>query len=251
MKCCCVPYCKNGRVLKYTKQIKFYFFPKAFDEESASRRSKWIKAVNKINPNGSAWEPRQYTQICSQHFVSNEASEDPDSPSYIPTLRLSQTVVVAYNHVRPKSAQTSLSNTTLTPSASSSSLSTISPKKLRQHSVTQLNNNSSSSINNNNNDVFLHQQPQQQQQMTLSSSDHQSQMNRNLLLTDEDTKLIALQTSANINRLSTMIYLFIITNKGVAVSMQSVFFFVQKNNNFQAQIFKMRLENIKVVMPCL
>ncbi|KAK0077976.1 hypothetical protein PV326_009675, partial [Microctonus aethiopoides] len=35
---------------------------------------------------GTAWLPKAWDCICSEHFVGNKKSSDPSSPSYAPTI---------------------------------------------------------------------------------------------------------------------------------------------------------------------
>ncbi|KAK0156793.1 hypothetical protein PV328_012303, partial [Microctonus aethiopoides] len=79
--CCCVPgCCIDGDLSK----IKFYRFPtRGYNLE---KRAKWIKALKRVNADGSLWEPSSRSRICSQHFVEGKKSEHPNGPAYIPTI---------------------------------------------------------------------------------------------------------------------------------------------------------------------
>ena len=46
----------------------------------------WVKAISRINPDGSPWLPSPYTVICGLHFINGEPSNIADSPDYIPTI---------------------------------------------------------------------------------------------------------------------------------------------------------------------
>ncbi|KAJ8981521.1 hypothetical protein NQ317_011757 [Molorchus minor] len=79
---CCVVNCRNKQ--SNTKNISFYSF--STKPHKAEQREKWIKAVRRINADGSLWQPNKYTKICSAHFIDNVKSEHPLSPSFVPTI---------------------------------------------------------------------------------------------------------------------------------------------------------------------
>ncbi|XP_077546035.1 uncharacterized protein LOC144158770 [Haemaphysalis longicornis] len=81
---CCVVGCHNHSKNTQEPPVKFYRFPsKVFDEE---RRRAWIRAVRRVNPDGTPWEPKKWTTICSHHFVDNCKNDSAEHPSYIPTV---------------------------------------------------------------------------------------------------------------------------------------------------------------------
>ena len=79
MPSCCVVGCTN-RTSK-NPSLKFYRFP-----AEAIRRSKWVRAVNRVRPDGSLWEPGHGDRICSSHFTSGEKVDDPLHPGFCPSL---------------------------------------------------------------------------------------------------------------------------------------------------------------------
>ena len=52
-----------------------------FLDSDPERRSKWIATISREN-----WQPNEYSWLCSEHFVSDEKSNNPLAPDYIPTL---------------------------------------------------------------------------------------------------------------------------------------------------------------------
>ena len=63
VKSCCAVGCRNT----YNKGngIKFYRFP-----ANPEKRARWVAAVNRKD-----WIPKDYSWICSQHFVTGERSK--------------------------------------------------------------------------------------------------------------------------------------------------------------------------------
>ena len=61
--------------------MKFYRFPK---EEK--RCKDWISKVNRVGPRDSIWNPSKAAKLCSEHFIGGAKSDDPNNPSYLPTL---------------------------------------------------------------------------------------------------------------------------------------------------------------------
>eukprot|EP00094_Tigriopus_californicus_P010410 TCALIF_10042-PA protein Name:"Protein of unknown function" AED:0.01 eAED:0.01 QI:102/1/0.66/1/0/0/3/0/410 len=61
--------------------VKLYRFPIQED-----RRKQWLRALKRLRPDRTPWQPGQSARICSLHFQDNEKSDDPASPSYIPTI---------------------------------------------------------------------------------------------------------------------------------------------------------------------
>ena len=96
-KTCCVVGCHHSE-RKKPENVIFYCFPSRkigliYENE---RRQKWIKAVNRINPDGTPWEPNNDSRICSEHFAGGRRSTIIESPSYIPSI-------FPTNHVEKKS----------------------------------------------------------------------------------------------------------------------------------------------------
>ncbi|XP_044753196.1 uncharacterized protein LOC123312775 [Coccinella septempunctata] len=83
---CCVVGCHNG-YYNTDNSIKFYSFPKKWFEKE--RRQTWINSVRRVSAGPSTskeWQPKDFHKICSAHFVGNVKSNDPESPSYNPTI---------------------------------------------------------------------------------------------------------------------------------------------------------------------
>uniref|UniRef100_A0A0A9X794 THAP domain-containing protein 11 n=1 Tax=Lygus hesperus TaxID=30085 RepID=A0A0A9X794_LYGHE len=78
---CCVPGCGN----MYTNSnVTLYSFPgKPYELE---RKYRWVQAVNRLNADGSLWEPSKYSKICSHHFVGGQMSNIADHPAYVPSI---------------------------------------------------------------------------------------------------------------------------------------------------------------------
>lgn len=62
--------------------IKFYSFSKKHPEQT----EKWIIAINRLGDGKKMWQPTLSARICSEHFLGNQKSFDPDSPSFVPTI---------------------------------------------------------------------------------------------------------------------------------------------------------------------
>lgn len=83
---CCVVGCHNNSKNAQKKEppVKFYRFPGKWYQEE--QRKAWINAVRRVNPDGTAWQPKEWSRICSNHFVDGCKSDKSDHPSYIPTI---------------------------------------------------------------------------------------------------------------------------------------------------------------------
>nr|XP_037290021.1 uncharacterized protein LOC119184971 [Rhipicephalus microplus] len=79
---CCVVGCHN--LERRDKSVKFYRFPGKWYQRE--QRRAWTEAVRRVNPDGTPWEPRDNTRICSDHFVGKKKSNAVDHPAYIPTI---------------------------------------------------------------------------------------------------------------------------------------------------------------------
>jgi len=77
---CCVVGCNH--VSKNEKNLHFYRFPK----KNKKQVDQWVKAVKRINSDGSRWQPSDSSRICSSHFANGEKSDNPGHPSYGPTI---------------------------------------------------------------------------------------------------------------------------------------------------------------------
>ncbi|KAK5603149.1 hypothetical protein CRENBAI_000145 [Crenichthys baileyi] len=82
MSFCCVSGCNN----RYTPgtSIRFYRIPGGSRQFQVNRRRLWIEAIQRAN--GSSSEIGADVRICGAHFVTGEASTDPDRPNFVPTL---------------------------------------------------------------------------------------------------------------------------------------------------------------------
>jgi len=81
MGVCCVVGCSRNTV-KDKGVVGFYRFP----SRNLERRGLWIKAVKRINEDGSEWKPSANTRICSDHFVNGESHPSRTHPSYVPSI---------------------------------------------------------------------------------------------------------------------------------------------------------------------
>lgn len=80
---CCVVGCTNTEE-KAAGGAKFYSFPAR--EHEKERKRAWVAAVNRLDSDGTAWEPTKYSRICSEHFVGGAKSNHPHHPAYIPSV---------------------------------------------------------------------------------------------------------------------------------------------------------------------
>ena len=79
-KYCSAVGCQNCQNRDGKRGVKFYRFPK--NEE---RCKKWIIKVNRLE-NGTLWNPRKHSRLCSEHFIGGAKNDDPSSLSYLPSL---------------------------------------------------------------------------------------------------------------------------------------------------------------------
>ncbi|PWA31685.1 hypothetical protein CCH79_00006467, partial [Gambusia affinis] len=79
---CCVAGCHNRYYPGST--IRFYRVPSGNRQFQVQRRRLWMEAIQQAN--GSSSEIRADARICGVHFISGEASTDPDRPNFVPTL---------------------------------------------------------------------------------------------------------------------------------------------------------------------
>ena len=73
-KSCCAVGCTTS--FTKGKPIHFYCFP-----DDPARSARWILAVNR-----KEWTPNENSGICSEHFVSDEKSNDSLSPDFMPSI---------------------------------------------------------------------------------------------------------------------------------------------------------------------
>ncbi|XP_059098036.1 uncharacterized protein LOC131892260 [Tigriopus californicus] len=86
---CCVVLCHHNQKRDGKLGISFFRFPK-----NDPQRDLWLKAVRRKNSDGTPWIPNKEARICSAHFYLGKRSDDPDSPSFVPTVLPHKTVKV-------------------------------------------------------------------------------------------------------------------------------------------------------------
>ncbi|XP_075526053.1 uncharacterized protein LOC142557807 [Dermacentor variabilis] len=79
---CCVVNCHEREGLN--NNVQFYRFPSRSYE--GERRERWIRAVQRVGPDGGMWQPSENSRICSRHFVGNRKSNIADHPAYVPSV---------------------------------------------------------------------------------------------------------------------------------------------------------------------
>ncbi len=62
---CCVLGCDSTK-----DRVKLF----AFSTKDLEQRELWIKAVNRVNPDGSIWRPKLHSRVCSRHFTKGTPS---------------------------------------------------------------------------------------------------------------------------------------------------------------------------------
>ena len=78
---CCVPDCSTT-----TSVPPFFNVPSP--AKNPEQRELFLKAIDRVNPDGSCWDPKPGMEICSRHFVSGKPSPTRNSPDYYPTKYL-------------------------------------------------------------------------------------------------------------------------------------------------------------------
>ena len=79
----CVVGCSNRHSTSAGCGKSFFRFP-----VSESRRSKWVAAIRRVEPNGKLWYPSRNDRVCFDHFHSGNPSADPSHPDYTPSLKM-------------------------------------------------------------------------------------------------------------------------------------------------------------------
>ncbi|XP_050714882.1 THAP domain-containing protein 5-like [Eriocheir sinensis] len=83
-KNCAAVGCTNHNMMAH-KKLSFCIFPNK--KKQPERWRKWVKALNRVNHDGSDWQPGgKYVYLCSEHFMTGKPSPDPDHPDYLPTV---------------------------------------------------------------------------------------------------------------------------------------------------------------------
>ena len=90
---CCVVGC-HRETIRDKDNVNFFRFPTG--RRNPEKRQLWIKAVNRKNDDGSDWEPKEWTRICSDHFVGEKHREETNHPDYKPSI-------FPTSHIRPSS----------------------------------------------------------------------------------------------------------------------------------------------------
>lgn len=85
---CCVFKCHNSKYRDASRGVKFFPFP----HKDNDRFLRWCVAVNRKDNKGKFWLAKKCSRICSEHFYEGKASEDPLSPSYVPSIWLSSRI---------------------------------------------------------------------------------------------------------------------------------------------------------------
>ncbi len=64
------------------RDVHFYGFPK----KNKDKADAWVRSIKRVKPDGTPWIPSKNSKVCSSHFIDNKKSDDPTSPSYLPTI---------------------------------------------------------------------------------------------------------------------------------------------------------------------
>jgi hypothetical protein len=54
--------------------------------ENVDQRNLWINAISQCNEDGSLWQPKVHTQVCSLHFVTGKQNQRQNHPDYSPSI---------------------------------------------------------------------------------------------------------------------------------------------------------------------
>ena len=79
---CAVQHCHN-RVDR--DPVRFFVIKRKNEHQT----NLWVKAINRLQSDGTPWKPNKASAICSAHFVGDGFSKDPNHVDYVPTLFLS------------------------------------------------------------------------------------------------------------------------------------------------------------------
>ncbi|XP_034551936.1 zinc finger protein 652-like [Notolabrus celidotus] len=79
---CCVSGCSNQQ--SSNRAVKFYRISSGYSTCQANRRRLWLKAIQQVN--GSSDGLRGSARVCGAHFISGEASMDPENPDFVPSI---------------------------------------------------------------------------------------------------------------------------------------------------------------------
>ncbi|CAB4066923.1 unnamed protein product [Lepeophtheirus salmonis] len=67
---------------KGLENVKMFCFPL----RNMEQRELWIKAIKRVNEDGTMWKPRYWSRICSKHFITGKYNPTRGHPDYFPTL---------------------------------------------------------------------------------------------------------------------------------------------------------------------
>ncbi|CAN8003552.1 unnamed protein product, partial [Ixodes pacificus] len=83
---CCVVGCHNSHSNTKGRDppVMFYRFPGRPWEKR--RREAWIRAVRRVNPDGSPWRPSSNSRVCSDHFLGLRRVDVQRHPDYLPSV---------------------------------------------------------------------------------------------------------------------------------------------------------------------
>ncbi|XP_049523643.1 THAP domain-containing protein 11-like [Dermacentor silvarum] len=81
---CCVVNCHEREGLN--NNVQFYRFPSRSYE--VERRERWIRAAQRVGPDGGLWQPSENSRICSRPFVGNIINKVVNHPAYVPSIFL-------------------------------------------------------------------------------------------------------------------------------------------------------------------
>ena len=79
---CCVKGCHKNEGAN-SPETRFFRFPKRRNPE---QHELWLKAINRVCPDGSPWEPSKTGVVCSEHFISGRPSPTRIDPDYVPSI---------------------------------------------------------------------------------------------------------------------------------------------------------------------
>ena len=77
---CCVVNCHNSQGCK---NVRFFSVTRKRD---LVQTEKWIKAIDRKNPDGTPWIPGKKAIICEKHFIHERMSTNPVDPGYVPSI---------------------------------------------------------------------------------------------------------------------------------------------------------------------
>ena len=78
---CCVVGC-NSTYPRDRDSVKFF----CFSQKNLEQRELWIRAVRRINVDGTKWIPKVHTRVCSKHFIGEKPSPTRNHPDYVPSI---------------------------------------------------------------------------------------------------------------------------------------------------------------------